>query len=88
MFTTHTIDEMPKDDIPEIVIVGKSNVGKSTLINSLTNHKNLAHVSSKPGKTRALSLFDINGKARLVDIPEYRSCNTSIRYEKRNNWWW
>lgn len=72
LFTTHDINLMPQDDINEYVIVGKSNVGKSTFINSITNHKNLAHTSSKPGKTRAISFFDVgNNKFRIVDIPGY-----------------
>lgn len=71
MLTTHDINLMPQDDVDEYVIVGKSNVGKSTFINALTNHRNLAHTSSKPGKTRAISFFDVDGKFRLVDIPGY-----------------
>ncbi len=71
LLTTHDINLMPQDDINEYVIVGKSNVGKSTFINTLTNHRNLAHTSSKPGKTRAISFFDVDGKFRLVDIPGY-----------------
>lgn len=71
LFTTHDINLMPDDDKDEYVIVGKSNVGKSTFINTITNHKNLAHTSSKPGKTRAISFFDVNDKFRLVDIPGY-----------------
>ncbi len=71
LFTTHDINLMPQDDINEYVIVGKSNVGKSTFINTITNHRNLAHTSSKPGKTRAISFFDVDGKFRIVDIPGY-----------------
>ena len=57
LLTTHDIKLMPNDNIPEIVIVGKSNVGKSTLINVLTNNSKLALTSSRPGKTQAISLF-------------------------------
>lgn len=71
LLTTHKIEEMPIDNIPEVVIAGKSNVGKSTLINSLTNNKKMALISSRPGKTQAISLFDVQGKVRLVDIPGY-----------------
>ncbi len=71
LLTTHDINLMPEDSIPEYVIVGKSNVGKSTFINALTNHKKMAFTSSKPGKTRAISFFDIDKKFRLVDIPGY-----------------
>ncbi len=72
LFTTHDINLMPDDDVAEYVIVGKSNVGKSTFINTITNHKGLAHTSSKPGKTRAISFFDVDkSKFRIVDIPGY-----------------
>ncbi len=71
LFTTHDINLMPQDDKVEFVIVGKSNVGKSTFINTITNHKGLAHTSSKPGKTRAISFFDVDDKFRIVDIPGY-----------------
>ncbi len=71
LFTTHDINLMPQDDVNEYVIVGKSNVGKSTFINTITNHKGLAHTSSKPGKTRAISFFDVDSKFRIVDIPGY-----------------
>ncbi len=71
LFTTHDINLMPQDDIDEYVIVGKSNVGKSTFINTITNHRKLAHTSSKPGKTRAISFFDVDGRFRIVDIPGY-----------------
>ncbi len=71
LLTTNNIKDMPQDNISEYVIVGKSNVGKSTFINFLTNNKKMAHTSSKPGKTRAISLFDVDNKFRLVDIPGY-----------------
>jgi len=59
---------MPK---PQIALVGRSNVGKSTLINILCNRKNLARVSSSPGKTRLINLFNINDDFYLVDLPGY-----------------
>lgn len=71
LLTTHDMNLMPQDEKNEYVIVGKSNVGKSTFINTITNHKGLAHTSSKPGKTRAISFFDVDDKFRLVDIPGY-----------------
>ncbi len=71
ILTTSQFEKMPIDDVKEIVVVGKSNVGKSTFINFLTNNKSLAKISSKPGKTRAISFFNIENKFRLVDIPGY-----------------
>ncbi len=77
LLTTHDINEMPQDNLPEIVIVGRSNVGKSTFINLLTNNSKLAKISSQPGKTRALSLFLVDDKFRLVDIPGYGHARVS-----------
>lgn len=61
----------PKDDLNELVILGRSNVGKSTFLNRLTNNKNLAKTSSTPGRTRLLNFFDVNKEYRLVDAPGY-----------------
>lgn len=65
------LDQLPNDDIKEIAIVGRSNVGKSTLINSIANNKKLSKISSSPGKTRLMNLFDYEGRFRLVDLPGY-----------------
>lgn len=60
------------DDIPEICFIGRSNVGKSSFINAITNQKKLAKTSQTPGKTRLLNFFDINnGQYRIVDAPGY-----------------
>lgn len=59
------------DDLKEFVFLGRSNVGKSTFINLITNNKNLARVSSTPGRTRLLNFFDVNKEYRLVDAPGY-----------------
>lgn len=64
----NTAKIMPR---PQIALVGRSNVGKSTLINILCNRKNLAKVSSSPGKTRLINLFNINDDFYLVDLPGY-----------------
>ena len=63
--------EKPQDLKPEVLIVGKSNVGKSSLINALCNKKRLAFASSKPGHTRLLNYYDIDNKFYLVDAPGY-----------------
>jgi len=61
----------PDSNLPEIVISGRSNVGKSSFINSFLNRKNIAHTSSKPGKTQTLNFYLINDKFHFVDIPGY-----------------
>ena len=63
--------QYPAEDMPEIAFAGRSNVGKSSLINLLTNNRNAAKVSSSPGKTRTINFFLINGSFRIVDLPGY-----------------
>ncbi len=63
--------DAPKGTLPEVLICGKSNVGKSSLINALCDNKNLAFTSSKPGHTRLLNYFDIDSRFWLVDAPGY-----------------
>ncbi|MBR5996452.1 MAG: YihA family ribosome biogenesis GTP-binding protein [Bacilli bacterium] len=64
-------NEKPQAQKPEVLIVGRSNVGKSSLINALTQKKKLAFTSSKPGHTRLLNYYDIDSKFYLVDAPGY-----------------
>ena len=66
-----SVKERPQDQIPEVLIVGKSNVGKSSLINTLCQRKSLAYTSSKPGHTRLLNYYNIDSKFFLVDAPGY-----------------
>lgn len=66
-----SVKERPQDLYPEVLIVGKSNVGKSSLINTLCQRKSLAHTSSKPGHTRLLNYYNIDNKFFLVDAPGY-----------------
>lgn len=63
--------QYPQDDLPEIVLVGKSNVGKSSFINTLVNRKKLARTSSEPGKTRQINFYNIDNKFYFVDLPGY-----------------
>lgn len=63
--------QWPKDEMVELAFVGRSNVGKSSFINSFLGRKNLAKTSSKPGKTRTINFYRINNDFRLVDLPGY-----------------
>ncbi|MCF8563532.1 ribosome biogenesis GTP-binding protein YihA/YsxC [Alicyclobacillus tolerans] len=63
--------QWPKDGLPEFAFIGRSNVGKSSLLNRLLNRKSLARVSGKPGKTQEINFFRINDAFRLVDLPGY-----------------
>lgn len=63
--------QWPENDLPEICMAGRSNVGKSSFINAITSRNKLAKVSSTPGKTRTLNFFNINDELRLVDVPGY-----------------
>jgi len=64
-------NQYPEDTLPEVAFAGRSNVGKSSLLNTLTNRKNLARVSGTPGKTRTINFFQINDAFRIVDLPGY-----------------
>jgi GTP-binding protein len=61
----------PESGLPEIAFAGRSNVGKSSLINALVNRKNLVRTSSTPGRTQLINFFDVNGTFTLVDLPGY-----------------
>ena len=63
--------QYPSDGKPEIAFVGKSNVGKSTLINTMVERKSLARTSSQPGKTRTINFYGINNEFYIVDVPGY-----------------
>lgn len=63
--------QWPDSDLPEIVLAGKSNVGKSSLINTLLNRKSLAYVGKTPGKTRLLNFYEVNHQFMMVDVPGY-----------------
>lgn len=63
--------QYPKGDLPEIVLVGKSNVGKSSFVNTMINRKNLARTSNTPGKTRQINFYNIDDKFYFVDLPGY-----------------
>lgn len=64
-------EQYPTTDYPEIALVGRSNVGKSSLTNALINRKNFAHTSSQPGKTQTLNFYNVEEKLYFVDVPGY-----------------
>lgn len=82
----NTLGELPMTDIPEFCFIGRSNVGKSSLINYVTGKKDLAKVSSTPGKTQSLNYFLLNKLWHLVDLPGYgyakRSKSLRTSWEK------
>lgn len=64
-------EQIPPDNLPEVAFAGRSNVGKSSLINALTGRKTLANISNTPGRTRQLNFFDLGGRLMLADLPGY-----------------
>ncbi len=70
-YAAQRLDQLPEPGRPEIAFAGRSNVGKSTLINALTGHKALARASSQPGRTKQLNFFDLGQRLTLVDMPGY-----------------
>ena len=77
-------EQYPDSNLPEIAFAGRSNVGKSSLINSLINRKNLARTSQKPGKTRTINFYNIDESFRLVDLPGYGYAAVSKSH--RDDW--
>ncbi len=77
------VAKCPKDVLPEYAFIGRSNVGKSSLINMLTNHKNLAKTSGRPGKTQLINHFLINKNWYLVDLPGYGYAKVSKSSKKK-----
>jgi GTP-binding protein len=63
--------QYPEGDKPEFLLVGRSNVGKSSFINSILSRKNLAYISDRPGKTQTLNFYNVNGDFYLIDVPGY-----------------
>ncbi len=69
--SVYKIDDLPKIRLPEVVLCGRSNVGKSSFINSFFNRKNVAKISSTPGKTRSINYYIVEKKFYLVDLPGF-----------------
>ena len=78
------LSQCPESDLPEFALLGRSNVGKSSFINGLANHKGLAKTSNTPGKTRLINFFDFSGKFMIADLPGYGYAKVSK--EAQNRW--
>lgn len=77
------ISQYPTDGLPEFMLVGRSNVGKSSFINTITNNKKMARVSNTPGKTRNLNFYLLNDSFYLVDVPGYGYAHTSKKEQRK-----
>ena len=80
-----TIAQCPDTDLPEVVLSGKSNVGKSSLINAIADNRKLARVSANPGKTREVVYFEADGKILFADLPGYGYAKASKEVKERFN---
>ncbi|MGN0130966.1 MAG: ribosome biogenesis GTP-binding protein YihA/YsxC [Lachnospiraceae bacterium] len=74
---------LPQNTLPEIAFAGKSNVGKSSLINGLMNRKNYARTSAQPGKTQTINFYNINDELYFVDLPGYGYANASVEVKAK-----
>lgn len=75
--------QYPNDNKPEFLLVGRSNVGKSSFINSIIERRNYARISSKPGKTQTLNFYNVNDDFYLVDVPGYGFANVSKERQQK-----
>ena len=75
--------QYPTDNKPEFLLVGRSNVGKSSFINSIIERKNFARISSKPGKTQTLNFYNVNNDFYIVDVPGYGYANVSKERQQK-----
>ena len=75
--------QYPTDNKPEFLLVGRSNVGKSSFINTLVNRKNIAYTSGKPGKTQTLNFYLVNESFYLVDVPGYGYASVNKKIQEK-----
>jgi GTP-binding protein len=75
--------QYPPANLPEVAFAGRSNVGKSSLINTLVNRKHLVKTSSTPGRTQLINFFDINNQIRFVDLPGYGYANAPVAVRRK-----
>ena len=79
---------LPENTLPEIAFAGKSNVGKSSLINAVMNRKSLARTSAQPGKTQTINFYNVNDTFYLVDLPGYGYAKVSEEVKAKWGKWW
>lgn len=84
IISVHALAQLPEPDLPEIAFAGRSNVGKSSLLNRLLGRKNLVKVSGRPGKTQGLNFFRVDDKLYVVDLPGYGFAQVSRKMQE--NW--
>ena len=84
IISAEKLSQCPQFNLPEFPLLGRSNVGKSSFINGLANHKKLAKTSNTPGKTRLINFFDFSGKFMIADLPGYGYAKVSK--EAQNRW--
>lgn len=82
--SVYDLNALPKPELPQLILCGRSNVGKSSFINSIFNRKGLAKTSSTPGKTRSINFYNVEDSFYLVDLPGFGYAKTSI--EERKKW--
>ena len=75
--------QYPDEGKPEFLLVGRSNVGKSSFINAILSRNNLAYISSKPGKTQTLNFYSVNGEFYLIDVPGYGYASTDKKTQTK-----
>lgn len=78
------LSDLPKQDLPQLILCGRSNVGKSSFINSVVNRKGLAKTSSTPGKTRSINFYNVDNTFFIVDLPGFGYAKTSLK--EREKW--
>ena len=71
LISVHSLRQLPEEEFPEVAFAGRSNVGKSSLINTVIGRKNMVKISGKPGKTQGLNYFVVNDALYFVDLPGY-----------------
>ena len=81
--STVTRKDYPGEPLPEVAFAGRSNVGKSSLINTLLNKKNLARISSTPGRTQTINFFKVNQNLFFVDLPGYGFAHVPMEVRKK-----